>query len=135
MKADRRQFLGHCVQVAAALPLIQSMGSSALFAAANSTPPASACMSTAPRTRSIARSTVFSPSTWDAASMRGSTRRDSPLSDADGFRKDVLQALRELDVPTIRWPGGFFATYYHWLDGVGPKALAPEEAQRSLEAN
>ena len=43
----------------------------------------------------------------------------SPLSDARGFRKDVMEALRELRVPVVRWPGGCFASSYHWKDGVG----------------
>jgi alpha-L-arabinofuranosidase len=43
----------------------------------------------------------------------------SPLADADGFRTDVIAALRELRVPVVRWPGGCFVSAYHWLDGVG----------------
>jgi len=45
----------------------------------------------------------------------------SPLSDADGFRKDVLDAVKGLNVSLIRYPGGNFVSNYHWLDGVGPK--------------
>jgi alpha-N-arabinofuranosidase len=44
----------------------------------------------------------------------------SPLSDKNGFRTDVVEALRELKVPIVRWPGGCFASAYHWRDGVGP---------------
>jgi alpha-L-arabinofuranosidase len=44
----------------------------------------------------------------------------SNLSDAVGFRTDVIEALRELRVPIVRWPGGCFVSAYHWLDGVGP---------------
>jgi len=43
----------------------------------------------------------------------------SPLSDKNGFRTDVVEALRELKVPIVRWPGGCFASAYHWRDGVG----------------
>jgi alpha-N-arabinofuranosidase len=43
----------------------------------------------------------------------------NPLSDEQGFRKDVIEALRELDVPIIRWPGGCFVSAYHWRNGVG----------------
>lgn len=43
----------------------------------------------------------------------------SPLSDKDGFRTDVIAALRELKIPIVRWPGGCFASAYHWRDGVG----------------
>ena len=48
----------------------------------------------------------------------------SALSDGDGFRTDVIAALRELKIPVVRWPGGCFASAYHWLDGVG-KARQP----------
>ncbi len=43
----------------------------------------------------------------------------SSLADERGFRLDVLEALRELKVPTVRWPGGCFVSAYHWVDGVG----------------
>ena len=44
----------------------------------------------------------------------------SALSDAQGFRLDVAEALRELRVPAVRWPGGCFVSAYHWKNGVGP---------------
>lgn len=47
----------------------------------------------------------------------------SKLSDEQGFRKDVIQALRELKVPVVRWPGGCFVSSYHWLKGVGKKRV------------
>ena len=43
----------------------------------------------------------------------------SPLSDAKGFRKDVIEAVKELRTPIVRWPGGCFVSAYHWKDGVG----------------
>lgn len=43
----------------------------------------------------------------------------SPLSDERGFRLDVIEALRELRVPIVRWPGGCFVSSYHWQDGIG----------------
>ena len=43
----------------------------------------------------------------------------SPLADAQGFRTDVITALKELRVPIVRWPGGCFVSAYHWQDGVG----------------
>ena len=43
----------------------------------------------------------------------------SPLSDEKGFRLDVINALNELKVPVIRWPGGCFVDSYHWQKGVG----------------
>ena len=50
---------------------------------------------------------------------------DSPLADAEGMRTDVLAALREMAPGMIRWPGGNFASGYHWRDGVGPVADRP----------
>ena len=42
-----------------------------------------------------------------------------PLSDGDGFRKDVIEALKGIKAPIVRWPGGCFVSAYHWKDGVG----------------
>lgn len=46
----------------------------------------------------------------------------SPLSDQDGFRTDVLEKVKELRTPLLRYPGGTFTKIYHWEDGIGPKA-------------
>ena len=46
---------------------------------------------------------------------------DSPIPNEDGYRLDVLNALKELAVPVLRWPGGCFADDYHWMDGIGPQ--------------
>lgn len=45
--------------------------------------------------------------------------RGSRLSDDRGFRKDVIEALKDLKISVVRWPGGCFASGYHWKDGVG----------------
>lgn len=45
----------------------------------------------------------------------------NPLSDEDGFRRDVIDAIKDLNVPIMRWPGGCFASTYHWKDAVGPE--------------
>jgi alpha-N-arabinofuranosidase len=45
----------------------------------------------------------------------------SPLADEKGFRLDVIEALKELKMPVIRWPGGCFVDAYHWQKGVGDK--------------
>ncbi|MCM1448764.1 MAG: alpha-N-arabinofuranosidase [Clostridiales bacterium] len=50
---------------------------------------------------------------------------ESTIPNTNGYRNDVLQALRELKVPVLRWPGGCFADEYHWMDGVGPKENRP----------
>jgi alpha-N-arabinofuranosidase len=62
----------------------------------------------------------------------------NPLSDADGFRTDVLEALRPLDMPMVRYPGGNFVSCYDWRDGIGPKAnrpVRPDYAWKSRETN
>ena len=46
---------------------------------------------------------------------------DSPIPNTAGIRNDVLEALRRIQVPVLRWPGGCFADEYHWKDGVGPR--------------
>jgi alpha-N-arabinofuranosidase len=46
----------------------------------------------------------------------------SPLADTNGFRRDVLAKVRELNPPLLRWPGGTYTKIYHWQDGVGAKS-------------
>jgi len=50
---------------------------------------------------------------------------DSKIPNVRGFRKDVLEALKKLHVPVMRWPGGCFADEYHWKDGIGPRDKRP----------
>lgn len=50
----------------------------------------------------------------------------SKLSDKQGFRKDVMAAVKGLNVPILRWPGGNFVSGYHWEDGIGLKAQRPQ---------
>jgi alpha-L-arabinofuranosidase len=62
----------------------------------------------------------------------------SPHADERGFRKDVLEALRDQAYTVIRYPGGNFLSGYDWLDGVGPKEQRPRQrelAWQSLETN
>jgi alpha-N-arabinofuranosidase len=47
---------------------------------------------------------------------------DSKIPNTRGYRDDVLQALRDLKVPVVRWPGGCFADEYNWREGVGPRS-------------
>ncbi len=47
---------------------------------------------------------------------------DSPVPNIKGMRKDVVDALREMGIPVLRWPGGCFADEYHWKDGIGEKS-------------
>ena len=46
---------------------------------------------------------------------------DSPIPNKNGMRTDVVEALKEMRIPLLRWPGGCFADEYHWKDGIGPK--------------
>ncbi len=46
---------------------------------------------------------------------------DSDIPNVNGMRTDVVEALKEMKLPVLRWPGGCFADEYHWKDGIGPK--------------
>src|SRR5215471_17258038 len=50
----------------------------------------------------------------------------SSHANADGFRQDVIDATKNLGVTVDRWPGGNFASGYHWADGIGPKDQRPK---------
>ena len=50
---------------------------------------------------------------------------DSKIPNIKGYRTDVIEALKELKIPVLRWPGGCFADTYHWKDGIGPKESRP----------
>jgi alpha-L-arabinofuranosidase len=50
---------------------------------------------------------------------------NSKFADEDGFRKDLIDLVKELNVPVIRWPGGNFVSGYNWEDGIGPKDKRP----------
>ena len=52
-----------------------------------------------------------------------------PLADDMGFRRDVMQLVRELQVPVVRYPGGNFVSGYNWEDGIGPKELRPKRPE------
>jgi len=66
----------------------------------------------------------------------GAFEPGSPLADERGFRTDVIAALRELKVPVVRWPGGCFASAYHWRDRVGARREpAFDKAWRVEEPN
>jgi alpha-L-arabinofuranosidase len=62
----------------------------------------------------------------------------SPLADAEGYRKDVMEATHGLGVTLLRWPGGNFVSGYNWKDGIGPRDRRPvrkEMAWGALEPN
>jgi len=50
---------------------------------------------------------------------------DSSIPNTRGIRNDVVEALKKLDIPVLRWPGGCFADEYHWKDGIGPRDERP----------
>jgi alpha-N-arabinofuranosidase len=55
-----------------------------------------------------------------------------PTADADGFRSDVIELVRELGVTIVRYPGGNFVSGYDWEDGVGPRDERPRAARPRL---
>ena len=60
------------------------------------------------------------------------------MSDGNGFRKDVAERIKEVDVPIVRYPGGNFVSGYNWEDGTGEKSKRPQKqelAWRSVETN
>jgi alpha-L-arabinofuranosidase len=59
----------------------------------------------------------------------GVFQEGSPLSDKHGFRKDVLDAAKKMNVPLLRWPGGNFASNYDWMDGIGPRDKRPKRLE------
>jgi alpha-L-arabinofuranosidase len=50
---------------------------------------------------------------------------DSSIPNTRGMRNDVIEALKKIKVPVLRWPGGCFADEYHWMDGIGPRTNRP----------
>jgi alpha-N-arabinofuranosidase len=69
---------------------------------------------------------------------RGLYEPSSKFADENGFRKDLIELIKELKVPVIRWPGGNFVSGYDWEDGIGPKEQRPvrlDLAWNRLETN
>jgi len=65
---------------------------------------------------------------------------DSQIPNVDGFRRDVINALKRIGIPLLRWPGGCFADTYHWKDGIGPaeqrpRTIAESCGHQSVETN
>ncbi|MCV9387264.1 alpha-N-arabinofuranosidase [Reichenbachiella sp. ABR2-5] len=55
---------------------------------------------------------------------------ETTIPNTDGVRNDIVDALKELQIPNLRWPGGCFADTYHWQDGIGPKDQRPTIVNR-----
>jgi len=51
---------------------------------------------------------------------------NSPIPNTRGIRNDVIDALKALQIPVLRWPGGCYADTYHWMDGIGPSDQRPK---------
>ncbi|MDR3117826.1 MAG: alpha-N-arabinofuranosidase [Mediterranea sp.] len=51
---------------------------------------------------------------------------NASIPNENGYRTDVLNALKALKIPVLRWPGGCFADEYHWMDGIGPRENRPK---------
>jgi alpha-N-arabinofuranosidase len=63
---------------------------------------------------------------------------ESPYADEDGFRKDFVELVKDLNVRNVRWPGGNFVSGYNWEDGIGPKDQRPARldlAWKQIESN
>lgn len=63
---------------------------------------------------------------------------EHPTADSNGFREDVIDLIKELGVPVVRYPGGNFVSGYNWKDGIGPKELRPKRldyAWKTTESN
>ena len=50
---------------------------------------------------------------------------DTRVEAIEGFRRDVVDALRDMPVPLVRWPGGCYADHYHWRNGIGAPEARP----------
>ncbi len=56
--------------------------------------------------------------------------KDSDVPNIDGIRKDLVDYMKRISPPVIRWPGGCFADKYHWMDGIGPADQRPRRYGR-----
>jgi alpha-N-arabinofuranosidase len=68
----------------------------------------------------------------------GIYEENSPLADEKGYRRDVMEAVKNLGVSLLRWPGGNFASGYNWKDGIGPKdqrPARPDHAWGDIDSN
>jgi alpha-N-arabinofuranosidase len=134
-RLNRRQFIGRVAAASAPLAVVQG----ALRAQPGRAGPARLLIDPA-RTRAGLDRRLFGSflEHIGRAIYGGIYEPGSPLADTDGFRKDVLEEVRPLGVPMVRYPGGNFVSGYNWLDGVGPKKDRPrvlERAWNSIETN
>ena len=87
----------------------------------------------------ISSNTQFSETDWNLAICRHMGRciyggiydptNEHNLIDENGFRTDVIDCMKELQVPVVRYPGGNFVATYDWQDGVGPREKRPKRPE------
>lgn len=118
---DRRRFLRESLMIGAGA--LAAGAPSGLGAATSPAAKASISINTAHVCHSIDPKIYGTFTEFIDRCMDGGVfQQGSPLSDQHGFRKDVLSAAREWGVPLLRWPGGDYASGYHWENGIGPVA-------------
>lgn len=130
---DRRRFLEDSLWFAGGACAAASLMEGVLFspAASASTQSASASAASivvdAERVRHQINPNIYGSIAEDIGRIiyGGIYEEGSQLSDEKGFRKDVAEAARGWGIPVLRWPGGDFASGYHWQDGIGPKESRP----------
>ncbi len=134
----RRRFLQDTISATAGASATAMLGKS-LFAQATPNAPTRVYLDSR-RTMSALDRNIFGSflEHLGRAIYEGIYDPNSKLADANGFRKDLLDEIKRLGVPIVRYPGGNFVSGYNWLDGVGPKKDRPrklEKAWNSVETN
>jgi alpha-N-arabinofuranosidase len=136
--ADRRHFLYQAANAGMAWGVSSLFGGS--FLAAQTSPPSTGDIvrvyvdsrrSIAPLDRNLFGSFLEH---LGRAIYEGIYDPGSKLSDANGFRNDVISEIRQMGVPIVRYPGGNFVSGYNWLDGVGPKEGRPRVLDKAWNA-
>ena len=134
---SRRSFLKNTAIAGTALPPIAGWAESANAQSASG--PARVYVDPAQKIASLDRKVFGSFIEHLGRSVyEGIYEPGSRLADANGFRKDVLEEVKKMGVPIIRYPGGNFVSGYNWLDGVGPKDKRPvvlDKAWNTIEPN
>ncbi|PYT27274.1 MAG: alpha-N-arabinofuranosidase [Acidobacteria bacterium] len=136
LKTNRREFLSYLL---AAGPVAATGSWYRGFAQTRSSGPARVVLDTTRTRADLDRNLLGSFLEHLGRAVYGGVYEPgSPLADANGLRKDVIDEVRTLGVPIMRYPGGNFVSGYQWLDGVGPKENRPrvlDRAWNSIETN
>src|SRR6266542_3487842 len=136
MPSSRRHFLGQAGTAALALGADSWL---ARMAAAQTSKTARVILDPARRVAALDRRLLGSFLEHLGRAIYGGVYEPgSPLADANGLRKDVIEEIKTLHVPVIRYPGGNFVSGYRWLDGVGPKEKRPrvlDHAWNTIDPN